>query len=553
METVDLIKYLRDDKDKLQKFFDKFSIYYEHVEQVIQSDTIITMLVDKAQKLFNTLESKIKTVSRVTTPIDALFEYYAILIEVSNKIHIIMKHIQKTMPDLHLVGTYSSSGAHISEGMVIQLSELIGDLENITDDLQFDATIIGDKIINMDLPLNSLATTYAKLKNNNAIDLYTYILSYYIEVPEYTSQTLKLIEELKKQVLSDAATKIKLIKPPNTIQKLLTTHNLSPGKHFTIDQICKQFNIRIKNPTIDLLGKAVEKSSNRIGLIIMYKFTGSPLENSISSLIDKKYITDNNLDEPRIAGVSNKTLMRTNTRTQLDRITKSDNILVFTPKKCDKYYLFDSLDNILFRELKPWYNVSGDYAMPSSWLELESPQYIADYSSILNDSIIKYIQKPYIERELLSRSERQSTTVKYNIIRNEIKKQILSSFDLVIKKNVTPEKFKKVISDPSLYTQALQHISYSISSLYIPAGKKSSENLDLFIEEVQISTTAELNYIQQLIVRTMAQKAPLKINEPRKIFSTLLDDILKRFINEKSNIFMTIEDKSEIASKTLLR
>lgn len=513
------------------------------------------------------LESDLKHISRLEGFDEKhIFNFYSKYKNAANLIGVVVDAFENTNL-VNLIGTTSSSDAAISERDILDISQLA---ENT-------AISIAEKIQVVDLidAISEVVTDYESaaeiLISSKNPEL---LADLCVELFQRSSMTKKqlylLADKISSKILSRGVeelggeTKQKETKQQkNVVQESMISHNLVPAATgLDLAGILKKyFNIKVKGDgkikTSEL--KSLIGKQKTIGLVIMNKSTfGTPLYNDIRPLIDRAYIKKHNLTEEKGAGISDKTIQRTETIHSTFSFENVSGVIdIYPAKNNEKYYIFDTIDGNLYRIMMPWYNASEEYAVPTEWLNFDHQKEIVNnYNLLLNSEIEKYIaEKSYIDLLAITRSERVEKKIEWKITRNSIKKEIIRHLAGKATGGVKMEKLQTSAMDIGCYKDALQLMADEVRDIFIP--EKLKENQVAYKKyqfELDLSIQAEINYISANISRQiikLSRQLGAKTVTPVQL-SEILDEVLKKFINEKSNIFTVIEAKSEIMERTLL-
>lgn len=484
--------------------------------------------------------------------LDVMFKYYGALVHDMNAITKALQEIKSHIPEAHHIGTYAGN-KYISEDYVIGINADVDETENLMASYNDPVDLISQMYQIDDISvITDISAIY--MKNKTAIDLYATMLNNYITRHGNSPIVSKLIDDLKLAVLLNdpivSKTSMPSAQSKNYMQSTLSTNNLVPSERDTsrssgsLSQKIKElYNLVISD--ISKLGPALAKTSGP-GLIIINKYIDPAakmvLDNDIHALI-----TPNK--NPKGAGVSEEIIAKTNTTyvRESEFGSKPPVFSRYETKAVDKtYYILDTVDGVLFRELKLW---SGPNAIPLSMIpEFTPSQKVWAYNTILESEILKHVTKPIIMDNGVSRASRSAVQVKWNIIRNDIKKRILNEFDRRKGKSskMTSKHFLDVVSDTSLYFTPLMHISNTLAAQFLP---NESREDTLYIEEIQLSTLSDINYMMKGIAKYVSirfSNTKGSVTSPTEKLGKVLDDALKTYINEKNNIYLTIENKAEI-------
>lgn len=562
MEVTEFVIYLNQVNDKIEKFLDLLKFYTEKVELLNfttghQRESLTNNVLDLSKKI----KACVKKIAKDNST-ENLFIYYANYYKFYDTVSMLVKVLDENRPKLELTGTFNSSGQQITEKHLIEANETLDTLVNYyLIDLSED---FSEKIINFvfkkeaydEKTLIEITSAYKKA-GPETIDLYIECLEIISNKCDASlkQKLFQSTQELKFLTLKSAYPEFLEKEPPkisDTSPFPLWSGKFVPYKNYTIPEVMKFYNITKKSDSLSIveLVKIIEKSNNVIGIVVLNKtLIPSTYYNDCNLLIDKDYIYEIKLNENKSAGVSEKTLERTATikpaSSEKSKLIK-DSLLTGFPKKCEKIYVWDLLGDTL-RLLMPWFNSQKNFALPISWWKPNFDENNYYYTGILSEMIAVNITAPLINYEL-TKDDKRSNIIRWNIVRNDIKKEILDTIKKSTKNSsITKQKFIDLVNS-NIYSNALQYISDEIIRIYLPEGKNLDTAQD-FIKEVNLSLKSELDYIKTLITKQsnkIAQKAPKKIEDPVKFYGEHLDEILKRIINEKSNIYMKVEIKSTI-------
>lgn len=405
----------------------------------------------------------------------------------------------------------------------------------------------------------------------------------------------KSVEKIKSQVLDTEDILDDHNKLTNTVQNLIQMHNLVPDSmSIPLSELLTILGIETSDYDFDKISKTISKDK-KFGFIIINKIIKNPLEYNLWTLFSKEYLENKKLLQPVEVGLNSVILERCKTiipmtNNDLTNIPK-DIIEIynkeFENKETDSnfYYVIETLDGKNYRFLTPW-NVDRNkhisvYHIPSSWLDnidnkkISPSKRIESYNNIINQEITKSLQKPYVTMELMNREEVQKEETYWNTLRNRIKILILEDFVNLFtekfmnnenKEKITSDKISKLILNDNLYKSALNHITENIELDNV--GNISNLG-NQFQIELTLSYFYDLSNIQRTfkkdvdnIYKKEYQKKILTIlsenklflikNKLSEIYSLILDEILEKFINRKSGIYLSIQKKFTILNKTLL-
>jgi hypothetical protein len=541
MSGKEVADYLREVGDNLESIKGALDTVYAHLVDVIANEPSVISSTKYARAVVKLMDN------------ESIFKYYShFCTDISN-----INSFYNSAKSLNMVyGTYvgSSRSKYVSEEYIKKYHEVIDSVPPLIDAktvavfLSNYVTVTGpDDIVN----LNKIY-----LQHKNTIELYCTLLDYYINT-EYQKQIISLVEELKIQILAAGGGTIKKPNKSNGVQLLLSSYNLVPVlEALTLPEVLnKLFSIKTKENDVQVIGSILEKSQkkekSKTGLIIINnilhdnKTTTSTTYNNISDIIDPKY-----KKTPKTEGVSMTILNRTN------------NIKVFPVQDtaigtfgtynkfvedADNFHIIDTIDGKHFRILQMWR--SGGPVPKIMIPPPHPPEKISYYNKIIMDEILKNVQKPLIMSE--SRADKKQAIIEYKIIRNSVKKIIIANFTKLLGKSqsVTSDRFLTLISSPQIYSTALMYIAELLSQQYLP-NSGSSETDTFRVDELKMSAISDINYMKVNIIRKNATDykkiAQKMVKNPTDVFSKILDSSLSYYINDKSNIFSTLDSKEGI-------
>lgn len=362
--------------------------------------------------------------------------------------------------------------------------------------------------------------------------------------------------------------------------------------------------------TPDALRKSLEKAASslkNIGFIAWSKYAadGSIREHHFRILTDPAYL-EQVLGSKLMPGegVSSKYVVATDTLTDLVGPKKKVDFLLVAKTDVVKFWvILETLDGESFRYLKPWGNDTaqipvhwfdgliddgkpskskpakpsksggdpefyetnlekvggGSSGTKSSKLNIQavpSPR-VENYHVILQDEILKHLHPPYISSERLTRDESVHEDIFWRNLRTTIRKASMKDFAKIkgLKiENVT----QRLKADKNYYDNLARHIAAQIETdgeTRLPA-----ETTDLAERELYISSFQQMDKLRAGLAKTMEaafqelrrKKQPgSKVGNLEQLWSDTLDEGLARYINRRSGIFITLDNKSEILRKCL--
>lgn len=604
---VSRLIYIRDYLQKniglFESYFGKleflgFSGYEPYLSKEIKSNliyikesTILSQFIAKPSKKFNKIFIVYGEISHITKLLKRIMDIY-----------------NKNQFKLSKEGSRSSSGSTITVAylknvvdsyqiliMIEQdykmMAESIELIQDIIEYIGHDNLLMTiDKIDE----INDIYYKYVKSNiGDNVIKLYSRLLHEIILINSNNKEVVKHInkttEILKSEVLKsdDKTLNFKQNYKVNTVQNLIQMNNLIPvSMSMPISDIYKILGISVSEKSLELgLKKASKllKSDKNFGFIVINKIIKKPIEYNFWSLSDKKYLETNNLLQAYDLGLNEKSIKRYQTITPLpESIGKddiSDKILIINSEfgNTDNYfYILETLDGINYRFLT-MYNGSI-YYMPAEWFKniddkkLTPSNRLESYNNIICQEIMTTINDPYITMDILDKNEIKEELY-WKKLRYKIKEDIMKDFtelitDKIIQKmNITD--IENILFDKQLYRFALNHITNNIELESMnKLTEKKSEIIDRARIELTLSYFYDINSIQRSlrkdvenIYRKEYYNKVLSItnssifvlkNKLTEIFDHILNEVLEKFVNRKSGIYLSIQKKFDLLTKTLL-
>jgi len=599
-------------KDKLNACSSSFKIYFTKLEfsgfsglEPILADTIqkdIAFILENTD--LGTFLSKIQEGFNVLFQIQNLLsEFYVAL---ARMYQIFKSHTL----DISKQGTRTSSGSTMSYSYLSDLHESFVKITEIYNVVEKDnsRSAITDflseysgiqNIRDLESCKNIYKTYLEKGIGQNVIVLYSVILQRAIdkytgsvEGKEIIKQIIKDVEELKTNTLLQGAPPnvSNFNKEENVVQKLLQKFNLIPD---SVDRplvdLLQDITSSGKMPLSDIARLLSSGNVKKFGFIIIRKIIRRPIFHNIWTLTDNKYLESRGLCQEKSVGVSAKSLERSKTITlgDLDPVANKetrgiiksggpnvdfiDNMFDDTDNSKNYYFVLETLDENNFHFLVPW-NSDIKY-IPAVWLEqLKNNDHvpsrrIASYNTLLNSEILSHIQEPFVEISQFSREELQMEESYWRSSRNTIKnsmmnyaRNIISDWDVI-----SVSKVNGLLSGKNLYQKLISVIVGQISM-----SENSSPRVD---EEMFLSYFRDIDKIHKGFKRDVVDtykstheeklkkligvgnvpesKMAMTKNQILLIFGEILDEVLEKYINRKSNIYITLDRKVDLLNRTL--
>jgi uncharacterized membrane-anchored protein YjiN (DUF445 family) len=157
----------------------------------------------------------------------------------------------------------------------------------------------------------------------------------------------------------------------------------------------------------------------------------------------------------------------------------------------------------------------------------------------------------------MNRNERLKADIKWK----NIKDNVIRKLQEIYADKITKQGLSALISSGKFQNSMIQEIIAQLEDVSsttdeVPGISESDQLGDLYHEELSLSYIKDLDAIQNRLGRelvNMYQKEHKSSSKPANvIFQDLINSVLSKLINSKSNIFNTIQYKSELLRKTLM-
>jgi hypothetical protein len=491
-------------------------------------------------------------------------------------------------------GSQTSTGSTITSELIYDLQESLSDLRDSMDNFLTESQIsemttsfanrIVQEVVESKgyVPITdarAITAEYEKYvaKNNGSrvVSLYEETVQCIIDVNTGHPQGSKVIksilveiEVLKTSIVHSARLEVvgNTNKKNNTVQRLVQWNNLTPHEELLPfkDLMKKLIGVSCEEKDLTKACKIASGATEKIGFIVIYKIVKTPMEHRIMSLIDKNLSIDAN------AGINTKIYERTQTIRVLPSPHGSDAINVYNNEHVESsemnyFYIVETLDGNTFRVLHPWGVHTTNFKIPASWVQnMSDPKRtpsrrLAGYSDIINENILKHLQNPILPIDFMSRSERIKADIKWKNIKENITRELLKEFDEKISKQniaklIASDKFQRAVVH-NIVVQLEKQTSTATSAT--DDSGQAKEKTHLYYEEMSISYLKDLDAIQGHLGRELINVYQKEIKNSSgssvaSMFSDLMNRVLSKILGNKSNIFNTMQYKSELLTKTLL-
>jgi hypothetical protein len=468
----------------------------------------------------------------------------------------------------------SSSGKLFTYEIIIGFMNSLNDLVNAEAQIMPEhklLQIIKTAVSNMDIKnsndIHKLYKEYDKKGIGYTIMLpYTFIVQQIIDgitVDKKLTQaeaTAKIrehilrIETLKTEALAHPTIVGTANRNINTVQKFIQRFNLIPnGDCVSLDDIFKQLGQ--KKSTFQILANNLSKSlGSPVGVIVVRKISPQPMEHKVAPLIDRAYLDERKLFQDGQVGINKNIYIRTNTITPLPLPldvskgkgagTSKDVVESYFSGKTEEgeLYVLETLDDKTYRFLHLWELESKKMSVPSTWIKLIAQKETTPsnrmyyYNDIINAAIIERLHEPYIKMDIMNSDKAAKSKTKWNNVKTNIIKELSGKY------TTSGDKYGKLFSDPKFLGDVISLIAQKLSNL-------DKITNDIAIREISISYAKDLEAINKKLEREL--KNTYDGRTSKSTFATIMDEVLSKFINNKSNLQTTIEYKSKLLNTVL--
>lgn len=536
-----------------------------------------------------------------------VFKKYSWVMDVMKRIRevedLFMKY--QLSPTISSSVSISSSWADELDESLRNLNNAITSINNYFRELELDK-IFADSITSREInhkyigEITQIYLDYVKKGNGaNVIDLYIKVLKDILDIlvgKPGMRDTIKfvtdLLENVKDSILDTTSWENMNInlnkknKTVNSVQFLLQSHYLTPKTDLSdIQEILKLIGINQKKVTnisssLKSAAKSLSDAKKKYGFIMIYKINKNPIRHTIDPLVNMDFIHKHKLMQPAIAGINQTIIKRSRTIETIGPGDHADKIEIiddmFRDDTDNYYYIIQSLNGRQFEILTPW-GMSTRLDVDESYIDIREPvsTRVSKYNKILEDEIMTNLENPMIP-VMGTSIELKLEESYWNGIRGTIKNSILSNFKDMLKqknKGLSHSGIKDLIFSKPVIQNIIDEIaSTAMEDMTSKMVKIPTDPimLDQFKTDMNMSYIMELSVIKKKLYGRMmdiysedyedlVSKMPKStkldlsgINKIIDIMRSILDDVLKIFINRKSGIFISIRSKLELLNKTLL-
>lgn len=571
----------------------------KNIKFVLDNADTITSLIEKTRDYHETFQ----LVGLVNEFHDRLAEVYKIYAE--NRLNVSQQ------------GTRTSSGSQLSYTYLVSLSDSFMSISQIFSTYAAEtknAAIV--KFLSQQTEVNNLKDIenlrklyreyFDASRGQYIIDFYCTLLQKIID--DFTSkpngrevikQIIKDVENLKTDTLvSGISSSDEKNKSVNTIQRLIQKFGLVPdGMSRPLADLWKELGLvsASAQDKLDLPAQIAKASTSlsrnkdkKFGFIVISKIIRQPIEYNIWVLIDQNYLEQHDLIQEKTCGINVKALNRGKTITMNTNpaasgvIKKLGNVTVYnsdfgSDMLKNFYYVIETLDGVNFRFLVAFDNIKY---VPAPWLnditdiEKTPSRRIGGYSTLLNDEILKHLDKPYIHMENLSRAEVAREDIYWSNLRGRIKNAVIDDIMAhIISGSINMKHIEQVLSKDIIVQKIIREITEQIV-LDLSEPQSSPDRLAQWRIELFLAYFRDIDKLQKSFKHTLTEnlhkdfaekisrllgagnvpesKQAMIKHKLTDIISDMLIATLEKFINKKSSVYLSINKKVELLQDTLL-
>lgn len=564
-----------------------FSGANPYLEETVKNNITYVKNQTKIKKVIGDVEKILdfKSNFKAGVIMEKCFIYYSELLILRNKLQECLQIFIDHQVNPVQQGSQTSTGSTITQQLIFDLQDHLSDLEEIMDSYltESEITQLADKIshvisssitdesdvspwineASIDLVTNTYELYISKNIGQYVVLLFRMIMQNAIDVntghskgSKVIRKILQIMESLKTSVLDNPRMQIIQSgnKKYNTVQRIIQWNNLIPQEEtqHLEDLVFKLVGVKSQEKDLDKTCKIVSTTTEKIGFIVMRKVSKIPMEHKIMALIDRDFAQSKDLLQSGNQGINETLYKRTETISMLEpaRPAVHDSISVYgSPDTITHYYMLETLDGINFRALHPWSIGTKDFKIPATWV-----QYIPDikktpstrlgaYSEIINEQIIEHLHEPFTEIDFLTRDERRKADIKWNNIRENIIRALHEEY------SGKSANLSSLIASSKFQSSVLHYIVVELEKVASPGTAVKDE---IYYEELALSYVKDLEAIQYRLGRELINTYQNEFRKSNNAFHDLLMKVLTKLISNKSNIFTSIQYKSELLATTLL-
>jgi hypothetical protein len=546
--------------------------YTEHLQGAEHATTLL-------EKLSEGKITKLGPVRSVITVMGAARELVQHLRDVVDGL---IQHAPRT--DITQYGSQTSSGIEISSATLTQLVEHQRRSQEYVSKLEGELTEELDQLAVSTIPaewrshpdLEALRDQAGGLRPAE-VPIFSALCQDLLvrSPPEAVKAVLLLVEQLRTQSLGEADLSLRWPAPGKAgkadrvplAQRLIQTYRLLPSEPLQpIDDLLHSLMPDLNPKLAGLVGKPdallarLEKLSAAAGVgFLVWSWGGpNPKLHTYRLLTSAEYLHANVGEISPTEGVSDRYLAATRTITDLEPSGVEYQLQTSGPVQ--HWVVLETPDGSGWRYLRPW--SSSAHLIPHHWLDAlgdrrcaPSPR-VQAYNSILEEQILSCIEKPYIPYTQLTRDEAVRDQLYWRNLRQRIRKASWEDWQAAAGKAATAAKVAENLRKSDYYQRLVAHIAESIAAE--EHANWDSVAAELLTQELQMTYFQQMERIRDGLrqaiegaVHTVGKAKPRLGVEG--LWEAAVEEGLSRYINHRNNIYLSLDNKTALLKKTLIR
>ena len=358
------------------------------------------------------------------------------------------------------------------------------------------------------------------------------------------SKIYEIVEGLKDKTLN--ASRIDLNIKYHPLMSILPRYNLvAMGKSQLIEDLFNHLNIKypkLLTPT-DNLKSIAELNDYKIGVVIIYNITNSPIEFNLLPLVSIDYVTKNDLMTTPGSGINKKSLERLRTVKVLNTPSAEvPRVEKFIKEKTEYVYIFETLNGSEFRILSNNLENTNKYVSVNEVRGIiEGLNLRADaYNDIINTEIIAKCFDSKSDLVIKDYEREKKSLPSSSVIKSSILSDLVEEFRKILKESVptSETQFKNLAiaknSDDSYISKV---ISDKLTHNYGIIGKGSVEYTLTYITKLDQIIRVFNRELGKNI--SMIKLTPLTFKERNG--NNLIEYILDSYLSAAKNAIETLD------------
>jgi hypothetical protein len=262
---------------------------------------------------------------------------------------------------------------------------------------------------------------------------------------------------------------------------------------------------------------------------------------------------------------------------EVQTIEAADHFDKHDPSK-NYYYVLETVDGQNYHYLVPYF--SNTKYFPAAWIanvmrESATPSHrLRAYNMIFEDELLGGLREPFVEYTQMTREEVQRDETYWQSLRNFISRTLLDYLKTEIEawESFSLNKLQSLLSGDKFYKLVVETITGKIEE-ELDLGTASPDQIFQCGMELYMSYFRDIDKIRRGFRNDLLRvykehyeslekqlggdkipesKVSMARHQVLKLIGELLKEILEKYINRRSNVYLSIERKSEILQKTLL-